>query len=73
MSCYFRHMAGLLAEAGIDLDEVKADKDRKKELDRRIHAFVEVEYKDCPTTWARVKEVLADERKRARLVKALKA
>lgn len=73
MSCYFRHMADVLAEAGIDLDEVKADKARKKELDARIHAFVGVEYKDCPSSWARVKEVLADEGQRNKLVKALRS
>ncbi len=73
MSCYFRHMRDVLAEAGIDLDEVKADKAKKKELDARIHAFVGVEYKDCPSTWARVKEILNEEPERKKLVKALKA
>ena len=73
MSCYFRHMADVLEEAGIDLDEVKADKARKKALDEKIHAFVGVEYKDCPPTWKKVKELLADEKQRAKLVKALKS
>ncbi len=73
MSCYFRHMAGVLAEAGIDLEELKKDKAKKKELDRKIHALMGVEYKDCPPTWSKVKEVLADEAGRKKLVKALKA
>jgi hypothetical protein len=73
MSCYFRHMADVLAEAGIDLDEVKADKARKKELDAKIHELVGVEYKDCPSTWKKVKEMLADDKEHARLVKALKS
>ena len=59
--------------AGIDLGEVKADKARKKELDERIHALVGVEYKDCPPTWKKLKEMLADEKGRAKLVKALKS
>ena len=73
MSCYFRQMADVLAEAGIDLGEVKEDKAKKKELDQKIHAFVGVEYKDCSPTRAKVKELLADEVARAKLVKALKS
>ncbi|MEW6554794.1 MAG: hypothetical protein AB1384_10965 [Actinomycetota bacterium] len=46
MSCYFRHTAEVLAEAGIDLEEVKADKARKKALDEKLHGLVGVEYKD---------------------------
>jgi len=72
MSCYFRHVEELLAEAGIDLDEVKMDKAKKKELDEKIHALVGVEYKDCPSTWKKVKEMLADDKARAKLLKALK-
>ena len=72
MSCYFRHMADIFAEAGIDLDEVKADKAKKKELDEKIHALVGVEYKHCSPTWKKVKEMLADDGGRAKLVKALR-
>ena len=73
MSCYFRHMADVFAEAGIDLDEVKADKAKKKEIDEKIHALVTVEYKDCSSTWKQVKEMLEDEKGRATLVKALQS
>jgi Holliday junction resolvasome RuvABC DNA-binding subunit len=73
MSCYFRHMADVFAEAGIDLDEVKADKARKKEVDAKIHALVGIGYKDCPQAWKKVKEMLADDKGRAKLVKALKS
>jgi hypothetical protein len=73
MSCYFRHMADVFAEAGIDLSEVKADKAKKKALDAKIHEIAGVEYKDCPPTWKEVKEMLADEKKRAELVKALRS
>jgi hypothetical protein len=64
-------MADVLEEAGIDLEEVKADKDKKKELDRKIHGIVGVEYKDCSPTWARVKEMLAEEGGREKLVEKL--
>jgi len=73
MSCYFRHMADVLAEAGIDLEEVKADKTKKKDLDEKIHKLVGVEYKDCSPAWKELKEMLADDKKRAKLVKALKS
>ena len=73
MSCYFRHMASVFEEAGIDLDAVKADKAKKKELDEKIHKLVGVEYKECSPTWKKVKEMLADDKERAKLVKALKA
>jgi len=66
-------MADVFTEAGIDLDEVKADKAKKKEIDEKIHALVGVEYKDCSPTWKQVKEMLADEKGRAKLVKALKS
>jgi len=73
MSCYFRHMADVFAEAGVDLDEVKADKAKKRELDEKIHALVGMEYKDCSPTWKKVKEMLADDEGRAKLVKALRS
>ena len=50
MSCYFRHMSDILKEAGI---EVAAD--NKREVDRRIHSIVGVDYKNCPSTWKTVK------------------
>ncbi|NPV59318.1 MAG: hypothetical protein HPY75_06610 [Actinobacteria bacterium] len=72
MSCYFRHLSSLFEEAGIDLDEVKADKARKKEIDARLHALVGVEYKDCPLAWKKIKEMLSDGEGRTRLVEAIK-
>ena len=71
MSCYFRRMVDVLEEAGIDLEEVKADKDKKKELDRKIHGIVGVEYKNCSPTWAKVKEMLAEEGGHEKLVEKL--
>jgi hypothetical protein len=69
MSCYLRHMKGLLDEAGIEVT-----KDNKREIDRIVHDFVGVEYKDCSPAWRRVKEdVLADPGRRASLVNKIKS
>ncbi|MDY6794553.1 MAG: hypothetical protein SWK76_04625 [Actinomycetota bacterium] len=73
MSCYFRRMADVFDEAGLDLEEIKADKKAKQELDRRIHELVGVEYKDCSPTWGKVKELLAEDGGRDKLVRALKS
>ena len=54
MTCYFRHMKDVFSRAGIDVT-----KENKRELDRAIHAYVGVEYKDCSSTWKTVKERLA--------------
>jgi len=59
MSCYFRHLKGVLNEAGIEVTP-----SNKKQIDRVIHEIVGVTYKDCPATWKRLKqEILADEQK----------
>jgi tRNA G37 N-methylase Trm5 len=51
MSCYFRHMKDILEAAG-----VVVTKENKTQIDRIIHNLVNVEYKNCPTTWKAVKE-----------------
>ncbi len=71
MSCYFRHMKDILMDAGIEVTPAN-----KKQVDQAIHTIVDVNYKDCPTTWKNLKqEILGDEQKRqdfvARLRKAL--
>lgn len=73
MSCYFRHLADVFEEAGLDLEAIKADKESKKEIDEKIHALVGVEYKDCSPTWKKVKELLAEEGGRERLVRTLRS
>ncbi len=45
MSCYFRHLKDIFAEAGIEVTKAN-----RKELDRAFHDIVGVVYKDCPTT-----------------------
>ena len=67
MSCYFRHMKGILEGAGFVVTP-----SNKKEIDRAFHQIVGVTYKDCPTTWKRLKQELAgDEQKRRELIRKL--
>ncbi|MEW6186575.1 MAG: hypothetical protein AB1585_12645 [Thermodesulfobacteriota bacterium] len=68
MSCYFRHMKGILEEAGI----VVTPKN-KKEVDRIIHGIMEVEYKNCSPAWKAIKEkILGDDKTRKQFMKKLK-
>ena len=67
MSCYFRHIKDILAEAGIEVTP-----GNKKQIDRAIHQAVGVDYKDCPATWKRLKqEIMTDEQKRQDFIKKL--
>lgn len=67
MSCYFRHIKDIFAEAGIEIT-----KQNKKDVDRAVHKIAGVKYKDCPTAWKKLKhEFLGDERKRKQLIKHL--
>lgn len=68
MSCYFRHLKDIFNEAGIEVTS-----SNKKQIDRAIHDIVAVTYKDCPTTWKRLKrEILGDELKRRDFVQQLR-
>jgi hypothetical protein len=68
MSCYFRHMKDVLEEAGIEVT-----KENKKDVDRIIHALVNVSYKACSPTWKEVKaHIKADEGARKRFIENLK-
>ena len=56
MSCYFRHLKDIFAEAGVEVTPTN-----KKQIDRAVHQFVGINYKECPITWRKLKEeVLAD-------------
>jgi len=67
MSCYFRHLKDILDEAGIEVTPSNT-----KQIDRAIHDIVEVTYKDCPTTWKKLKqEIIGDEQKRQDFIKKL--
>jgi hypothetical protein len=68
MSCYFRHMRDILEEAGVEITAKN-----KKDIDRIIHNLVDVEYKDCPPTWKKVKEhIRQDPKARERFILRLK-
>jgi hypothetical protein len=56
LTCYFRHLEGLLKKAGIAVTA-----ENRKQLDKVIHELVGVDYKDCPNTWRQVKLRLADD------------
>jgi len=67
MSCYFRNLRDIFNEAGI---QVTAS--NKRQIDKAIHDIVEVTYKDCPTTWKKLKqEVIGDELKRRDFVERI--
>lgn len=68
MSCYFRHMKDVLAEAGVEIT-----KENKKEIDRIIHEMVDVDYKNCSPTWKGVKEhIKQDDKVRNQFIAKLK-
>jgi hypothetical protein len=67
MSCYFRHLKDVLAEAGIEVTAAN-----KKDVDRALHEIVRVEYKDCPNAWKNVKLQMANKTDRAALAKRLR-
>ena len=67
MSCYFRHIKDVIAEAGIEVTP-----ENKKQVDKAIHRIMEVDYKDCPATWKTLKQQLADEPARQDFIKKLR-
>ncbi len=68
MSCYFRHLKNILAEA-----DVEVTPGNRKKIDRAIHELVGVEYKDCPAAWKALKQqIIGDEQKRRDFVKKLR-
>ena len=79
MSCYFRYLREVFAEAGMTVTEAN-----KRQLDQAIHAFVRVPYKHCmpapprdkrragPDCWSKVKRAIHDTSQRTRLIAALK-
>lgn len=68
MSCYFRHIKGILDEAGIEVTP-----SNKKEIDQAIHQILGVSYKDCPHTWKKLKQhVIGDEQKKQDLIRKLR-
>ena len=56
MTCYFRHLEEVFKKAGIEVTP-----QNKREIDRIIHDIVGVDYKNCPATWKRVKNHIAED------------
>lgn len=68
MSCYFRYLKGVFAEAGVSVTPAN-----KQRLDQAIHAAVGVPYKRCmPDCWSQVKRALERPAARAALIVAIK-
>lgn len=68
MSCYFRHIRDIFAEAGITVTAKN-----KKQIDQTIHRLANIEYKKCmPDCWAEVKNQIADEKSRKNFIARLK-
>jgi hypothetical protein len=67
MSCYFRHLKDVMAEAGIEVTPAN-----KKDIDRALHEIVGATYKDCPGAWKNLKQQMASEADRAAVVKKLR-
>lgn len=56
MTCYFRHMKDVFEKAGFEVT-----KENRKDIDRKIHSMVGVEYKNCSATWREVKRRMVDD------------
>jgi len=49
-------MKDVFAKAGVEVT-----KENKKDIDRKIHSIVGVEYKNCSATWKEVKRRIAED------------
>jgi predicted Fe-Mo cluster-binding NifX family protein len=69
MSCYFRHLNSIFNEAGI-----KVTPANRRQVDQAIHQIVEIDYKDCPAAWKKLKQdVIRDEKKRREFIQELRS
>ena len=68
MTCYFRHMKLVFDQIGIEITP-----ENKKEIDKKIHTLVGVDYKNCSATWKAIKALKAEDEEKflASLDKAL--
>ena len=67
MSCYFRHLKEVFAEAGIQVTP-----ENREQIDKAIKRMTDTD--DCPETWAKVKaEIRGDAKTRQEFVEKLKA
>jgi molecular chaperone GrpE (heat shock protein) len=69
VSCYLRHMKDILDEAGIVVTPAN-----RKQVDQAVHKAVGVAYKDCSSTWKKVKQdIEGDENKRRACIEQIKS
>jgi len=68
MSCYFRHIKDIFAEAGIEITPAN-----KKKVDQIIHQMVGEEYKKCSKTWSKVKELIGVDASQAEFIAKLQS
>ena len=69
MSCYFRHLNSIFNEAGI-----KVTSANRRQVDQAIHQIVEIDYKDCPAAWKKLKQdLIRDEKKRREFIQELRS
>lgn len=69
MSCYFRQLKDIFAEAGIQVTPAN-----RKQVDLAIQHIVGTEGKHCPETWAKVKKhIRGDKKTQQEYVAALRA
>ena len=66
MSCYFRHLTDIMAEASIEVTP-----QNKKQVDEAIHQIMGVDYKNCPVTWKALKQQIASEPTRQDFIRKL--
>jgi hypothetical protein len=45
MTCYFRHMNDIFKKIDIEVTQ-----DNKKEIDKKIHEYLGIDYKNCSQT-----------------------
>jgi len=67
MSCYFRHIKDIFSLAGIEISP-----ENKKKADQIIHQILGVEYKNCPMTWSKIKELKSSDSSRAEFIEKIK-
>lgn len=68
MSCYFRQLKDIFAEAGVEVNS-----SNRKKIDQTIQHIVGADGKHCPEIWAKVKEqIRGDEKKRQEFISKLK-
>ena len=51
LTCYFRHLKDIFAEAGIEVTN-----ENRKDVDKAVHSMVKIDYKNCAAVWREIKK-----------------